>query len=259
MTNRGILDHLKKITYRIILASLLVFLLRYVVLFVAFDIFRTPTNSMSPTIKPGARGIINKLNLGGRFFDIFTPQENSSFSIRRLPGFGHLQRNDIIVFNAPWTDSWDSIAMNMNLYFCKRVIALGGDTLEIRKGHYRIRGFDGMIGVLREQEAVRQYVEKLRLETKDSVLVEGSVYTIPFHPDFNWTIDEMGPMVIPTKGLSIILDYPNYILYKKYIEWETGKKLLWNNCNECRLLSSGYSPQNNEEESEIGNPVISTS
>lgn len=202
--------------------------LRYLVLFVAFDTFHTPTQSMTPTIPPGYHGRVNKLKLGGRVFNFIAAAEGRPFTVRRLPGYGKLERNDIIVFNAPWTDSWDSVAMNMRLYYCKRVVAVAGDTLEIRGGHYKVRGFEGTLGVSSEQDMVKAYVDHIRLTTPDSARMGGSVYTIPYDSLLNWTINEMGPLVVPAKGMTVKLDHTNYLLYRKYIEWETGAKLFWN-------------------------------
>ncbi len=236
MKLRPFLKKTVNIVYVLVIALAVLVVLRYLVLFVAFDTFHTPTQSMTPTIPPGYHGRVNKLKLGGRVFNFIAAAEGRPFTVRRLPGYGKLERNDIIVFNAPWTDSWDSIAMNMRLYYCKRVVAVAGDTLEIRGGHYKVRGFDGTLGVSSEQDMVKAYVEHIRLTTPDSVRMGGSVYTIPYDPLLNWTIDEMGPLVVPAKGMTVKLDRTNYLLYRKYIEWETGAKLLW---NESRAFLSG--------------------
>lgn len=37
----------------------------------------------------------------------------------------------------------------------------------------------------------------------------------------------MGPFLIPGKGQSVELDYKNWLLYRRYIEWETKSKLKW--------------------------------
>ena len=37
----------------------------------------------------------------------------------------------------------------------------------------------------------------------------------------------MGPFLIPGKGVSVNLDYKNWLLYRRYIEWETKRKLKW--------------------------------
>ena len=109
-------------------------------LITVFDTFHVPGSSMTPTIHPGGHGVINKLKLGGRLFDIYAAADGRPFKIQRLPGYGKLEKNDIIVFNGPFTESWDSIAMNMRTYYCKRAVAVAGDTIEIRDGHFRVKG-----------------------------------------------------------------------------------------------------------------------
>lgn len=227
MKFRPLLKRIFNIVYILVMTVAVLVVIRYLVLFVALDTFHTPTQSMTPTIPPGYHGTVNKLKLGGRVFNFIAAAEGRPFSVSRLPGYGHLEKNDIIVFNAPWTDSWDSIAMNMRLYYCKRVVAVAGDTLEIRGGHYKVRGFDGTLGVPSEQDMVKAYVDHIRLTTPDSTRMGGSVYTIPYDTLLNWTIDEMGPVVVPAKGMTVKLDSLNLLIYRKYIEWETGKKIEW--------------------------------
>lgn len=225
MKFRPLLKRIFNIVYILVMTVAVLVVIRYLVLFVALDTFHTPTQSMTPTIPLGYHGTVNKLKLGGRVFNFIAAAEGRPFSVSRLPGYGHLEKNDIIVFNAPWTDSWDSIAMNMRLYYCKRVVAVAGDTLEIRGGHYKVRGFDGTLGVPSEQDMVKAYVDHIRLTTPDSARMGGSVYTIPYDTLLNWTIDEMGPVVVPAKGMTVKLDSLNLLLYRKYIEWETGEKI----------------------------------
>jgi signal peptidase I len=65
--------NLKQIVDIICNIILIVFglLATYVVLLVVvFDTFHTPTSSMTPTIAQNSHGVINKLKLGGRIFDI---------------------------------------------------------------------------------------------------------------------------------------------------------------------------------------------
>ena len=224
-SNKKVLYRIGNVVYYTFMTVATLFILRYLILFVAFDTFHTPTRSMTPTIPPDYTGLVNKLKMGGRIFDFMAAAEGRPFSVKRFPGYGKLERNDIIVFNTPWTNGWDSIAMNMRLYYCKRAIALAGDTLEVRDGHYRVRGYPHPLGVPAEQDMVKEYVAYKRRTTPDSIPMDGGVYAAPHDSLFNWTIDEMGPLVVPAKGMTIALDNRNLILYRKYIEWETGEKL----------------------------------
>lgn len=200
-------------------------------LFTVFDTFHVPTESMTPTLHPGDRGIINKLKLGGRVFDPYACAAGEPYEVKRMPGYGKLESGDVIVFNAPFTDSWDSVAMNMRMYYCKRAVAVAGDTLEIRNGHYRVRGLDREFGVKREQDLVGRYIRDYIRETPDSVPMPGWMLCNPQDSTFNWTLADMGPMLIPGKGSQIKLDYHNTILYRKYIAWETGKPVEWRDSN----------------------------
>ncbi len=71
--------------------------------------FQIPTPSMVPTIDPGDRLLVNRLAYR----------------------YGEIQRGDIIVFPAPTDPGTD---------FVKRVIALGGDTVEVRRGQVIVNG-----------------------------------------------------------------------------------------------------------------------
>ncbi len=229
--NKTLLHKICKVVYGLGLTVAAFYLLRWLLLFIAFDTFHTPTCSMTPTLPPDYTGLVNKLKLGARVFNFMDAAEGRPFSVRRFPGYGKLDRNDIIVFNVPWTEGWDSVAMNMRLYYCKRAIAMAGDTLEVHGGHYRVRGYPHTLGVASEQDAVREYVAYKRSTTPDSVRMDGGVYAAPFDSLFNWTIDEMGPLVVPAKGMTVSLDRRNLILYRKYIEWETGLPLPIDNDN----------------------------
>lgn len=71
--------------------------------------FQIPSESMVPTIDPGDRILVNRLAYR----------------------FGSVQRGDIIVFKAPIDPGVD---------YVKRVIAIGGDTVEVRRGQVILNG-----------------------------------------------------------------------------------------------------------------------
>lgn len=148
------------------------------------------------------------------------------FKVRRLPGYGILEKNDIIIFNGTFTESWDSVAMNMYRYYCKRAVAVAGDTLEIRDGHYRVSGFDGTLGVESEQMQVNYYKNYLST-LPDSLAHPGWFQSLPYDGETGWTIADFGPIVVPAVGTTISIDLLNYRIYRKYIAWETGTQPEW--------------------------------
>ena len=77
--------------------------------------FKIPSGSMRMTLIEGDRLLVNKLRYGAKV----------PFTSTRLPGFGEPQRGDILVFVYPEDRKRD---------FIKRLIAKGGETVEIRYG-----------------------------------------------------------------------------------------------------------------------------
>lgn len=192
--------------------------------------FHTPTGSMTPTLLPDESGLVNKWKMGARIFNIFDAAEGKSYEIKRLPGYGKLERGDVIVFNYPYLDSdrkRDSIAMNLSTYYCKRAVAVAGDTLEIRDCFYHVRGCNDTIGVASEQKILQSYVEDFARSNPDPREWPAWMRCCPRDSIIGWTVRDMGPFIIPGKGLSVKLDYKNWLLYRRYIEWETKNKLKW--------------------------------
>jgi len=83
--------------------------------------FKIPSGSMEPTLKVGDKILVNKFIYGARI-----PFTNIFFPKIREP-----QTGDIMVFIYP---------VNHKKDFIKRVIAKGGDTVEIRNGNIYING-----------------------------------------------------------------------------------------------------------------------
>ncbi len=99
-----------------------------------FAAFQVPVNSMAPTIVAGDRVYANKITYK-----------------HETPEYG-----DIVLFKNP---------ENRKIYFIKRVVALGGDTVEIKAGQLLING----------QLLKREWVEKKTVYV-DKQHVEGDVF-----------------------------------------------------------------------------------
>ena len=86
-----------------------------------FQAFKIPSGSMRLTLIEGDRLLVNKLRYGPKV----------PFTHKRLPGFSEINRGDIVVFIFPGTPKKD---------FIKRLIARGGERVEIKNGDIYING-----------------------------------------------------------------------------------------------------------------------
>ena len=179
--------------------------------------FRIPTDSMQPTLQPGDNILVNKSIMGARIFNIWEAAEEKEVEIHRLPGLGKVKRNDVLVFHYPYPHKNDSLSMHLLKYYVKRCIALPGDTMGIRKGHYYIKGIDEPIGNIQAQKRI----EKLQKENARGIVMD----TYPWDKYIDWTIQDFGPLHVPARGQTVAMDSTAVKLYRNLIEWEQKEKL----------------------------------
>lgn len=186
--------------------------------------FSIPSSSMEPTLFPGDMIIVNKWILGGRIFNIFNLDKNPDPEVSRLWGVRQLRRNDIIVFNSPFVEinGKRKIGLCIDKYYAKRCLAVAGDTIEIRGGYYKVRGIVSTIGFLDAQRKIAN-MDTVYFKDIMGAYVGEREFADNTHP--LWTIQEMGPLLVPYEGLLIKMDSTNYSLYANLIEWEQKKEV----------------------------------
>jgi signal peptidase I len=159
------------------------FLLFLVIKTFLIEAFQIPSGSMERTLLAGDFLFVNKAVFGATIPGIHA----------RLPGFETPRRGDVVVFAYP---------KNPELNYVKRVIGMGGDTVEMRGGVLRVNG----------DRLAEPYVQRVD----------------PAHdlhdPEFNWqrehlvdkstevrrlyrpTRDTWGPLVVPPRKYFVLGD-----------------------------------------------------
>lgn len=186
----------------------------------SYAIFYVPTNSMQPAVLSGEYIWVNKWIFGARVFKAFKPEEDKDVRIYRIPGLRNIHRNDILVFNYPYSGD-RGLSFNFHKYNVKRCIALPGDTLEIINGFYKVYGTDEMLGDMEAQERIKSVNEQ---KTEKTIMK-----TFPWDDYINWNILNWGPLYIPAKNKTVIMDSTAVKLYGALIEWEQKKMLTCTN------------------------------
>lgn len=195
-------------------------LIHYTLHIMVADQFVIPTTSMMPTLIPGDRVIVDKTIMGARIYtDFHFRKGGQPLQCFRTKGRRALRHNDVVVFNFPRPE-WKKISFEINNVWCKRILALPGDTLYVENGFYRNNNYDGTLGVIENQKALAAI--------PDSVLMTRSGYITAWLSPERWTVKNMGPYYIPRKGDVIRLCPNDVTLYSNIVKLETNQELTWN-------------------------------
>ena len=187
--------------------------------FLFTSIILIPSSSMEPAVLAGDRIIVNKQIPGPRVFkDIRQIRVNGKVQTKRFKGIRQVRRNDVLVFNFPYSEGSDKIDMDLNVFYLKRCVALPGDTFSIENGLYKVKNSTDSLGCVFRQ---KELADKSQHEFSKEVWGCFPYDTIRF----KWTIKDFGPLFVPGAGASVVLDTINFRLYQKLIEYETDKTL----------------------------------
>lgn len=155
------------------------FLVMGIILFAARSVLAdwndVPTGSMIPTILPGDRVFVNKLA-----YDLKVP-----FTYWRLARWGTPQRGEIVVFFPP----------KLDVRYVKRVVAIPGDTIELKDGVLFINGEKASYTQIDSSDP---YVERMMEK------IAGIEHMVQHAPGAPSMVRNFGPITVP-EGLYFMM------------------------------------------------------
>lgn len=246
----------------------------------AVEAYTIPTPSMEKSLMVGDFLFVSKMSYGARMpmtpiafplahntlplLKIKSYVDGVQWKYRRLPGFGSIKNNDVVVFNYPMED-WRPVDRRDN--YIKRCVGIPGDTLAIRSRMVYINGqaIDRPAGLqhrfvvrtdgsgfnpktlekmdvteggafsahgdfmfnLTEENAdkMKQFANVRVLEPYVMPQGEYTEEVFPHHEHYPWNLDSYGPIVIPAKGMRMPLNMHNIHIYRRAIEVYEKQKL----------------------------------
>ena len=183
------------------------------------DTFIIPSTSMLPVLKPGDRVVVDKTIMGARLYTDFDfNPEGGTLRCWRTRGVRSVRVNDIVVFNYPRHKK--RISFVINHVYCKRCIALPGDSISIVQGYYVNNNHAGVLGHKESQDNLATMA--------DSVAVGSKTYRLSYYKHLSWTVLDFGPLYVPREGDMVSITPREACMYKPILEWETGRKVSYN-------------------------------
>ena len=181
-----------------------------------FALFSIPTPSMEPAILSGDKVIVNKLIPGSRIIrNFFSLHKDEKPNIKRFKGYRAIRRNDILIFNFPYSN-WNYLEMDMSVFYAKRCVAIPGDTFYIENGIYKVKNCNDVLG---------NYEFQFQFSQMEEENIQPEVFRcFPYDFVYNWNVKSFGPIYIPQKGDTIWMDTKNHLLYRNLMQYETGRR-----------------------------------
>lgn len=171
------------------------------------DRFVVRGESMEPTLLKGRHIWVDKTLMGPRIYTDLNFADGDLHCIR-LSGKRQLRRGDIAVFNFPYGRGGDLISFKINDVYCKRCWGVPGDTIRIEDGC--LCAHDNRITV-----------SWARLKAMpDSLLLAQNVLKAGQFAGEDWTIKNFGPILVPKRGMTVVLDSVTIKHYSRAIAWE---------------------------------------
>jgi signal peptidase I len=205
-----------KAIYRGTVILLTAIIIAIILRVLVFSSFKIPTPSMEPAVLSGDYIIVNKLIIGPRLFRNFKFLNGEKVETIRLPGLRKIRRNDVLVFNYPYSEG-NKLSIDLNVYYLKRCVAVPGDSFYIENGFYKVTGSNNKLG---------NYENQLALSRKAKKDFPPIIFNcFPYKENLDWNLKNFGPLYIPKAGDYLSIDINNICFYKNLIEYETDKNI----------------------------------
>lgn len=143
-----------------------------------FTLCVIPTYSMTPTLHRGDY-ICVSLQIPGRRIFIKDAENENRLIVHRKKGIRSIKPNDVVVFNFPYSESKNHMKLSMKTFYCKRCVAIPGDTYR-----WQWKNRDHSIYLPKKGDVMtidstnyKQYHKCIEFETGQDLMLEGgSVY-----------------------------------------------------------------------------------
>ncbi|MCT4665569.1 MAG: signal peptidase I [Flavobacteriales bacterium] len=148
--------------------------------------FTIPTPSMEKSMLVGDYLLVSKLHYGPYVpntplslpfmhntvwgtKDVKPYSEAVQTGYHRMPGFGSVENNDIVVFNYPEDKLYPSMPFDKKTHYVKRCIAIPGDRIEMRNRKAFVNGKELPVGdrILLQHNYLVQFKVQIRQKTVD--------------------------------------------------------------------------------------------
>lgn len=158
------------------------------------EAYRIPSGSMEPTLLVGDWLFVNKLRFGPHI----------PFTDRWLPGYAKPKRGDVVIFVSPPQDPSIRISPDeVTPVLVKRIVAVGGDTVLMRRGRLSVNGvFAASPSTFVLPDSVADEPQEF-FAWEHGIEIRGSRYGPPVTAP---SVHEWGPLVVPAGAFFMMGD-----------------------------------------------------
>lgn len=209
-------DTLKQKTLQFLKETGIVLGLFLVINSFVFASFLVPTGSMENEVLTGELLFVNKFIYGAA-----SPRNVHFTNIRlpyfKLPALRDVRRNDVIVF--VWPGEKDVVHNPEFTFYLKRCLALPGDTIQVINRVVYVNG------------TMAPIPRNIKYDSPE-IVPQGIVDPGIFPKGAPWNQDQYGPLVIPKKGMQVLLNDSTFNEWNVFIQREghtvlrTGDQIL---------------------------------